>query len=118
MDPDFSVSPVNSKTTEPATRNVNVSPGNGVSFSTVFEAQEASLDGVSKDKAQREAALEQLQTMVVSHFMDEIFKHQSGDIFGEGTQGDFYASTFSDAIAERLAERDIFGFAKMFDTER
>ena len=58
-------------------------------------------------------AMKKLQAMFISEMIGELFKEQTESTFGQGTQGNFYASVFTDAIAEKLAERDLLHFDKL-----
>ena len=55
----------------------------------------------------------QFEVMVLSQFIGEVFREQADGAFGKGMQGDFYTSIFSEAVAEKLAEGDGFGIAKL-----
>lgn len=74
--------------------------------------------GGEKAVSQTDEATKKLQTMFISELVSELFKEETKSTFGEGTQGDFYASLFADKIAEQLAERDILGFEKMLSAEK
>ena len=64
----------------------------------------------SSEKAK--AAIE-FETMVLSQFIGEMFKEQAAGAFGDGAEGDFYTSVFSDAISKQLSEAGGFGIAKL-----
>lgn len=69
------------------------------------------------EKAGKAEAMNKLQAMFISQMMSELFKEQTESTFGEGTQGSFYASVFADAVAEKLAERDLLHFGKMLNSK-
>ena len=88
-------------------------------FSTIFESTKAPANSNSADadrsaeSIRSEDVAKSFEAMLISQFVGEIFAEQKGSFFGEGFQGDFYSSLFSDAIAKQLSERGGFGFAKM-----
>ncbi len=94
-------------------------PNEQLQFSTVLQSSMTASEIASSDAAaspdaiRAEEVAKSFEAMLISQFVGEIFTEQKGGFFGEGFQGDFYSSLFSDAIAKQLSERGGFGFAKL-----
>ncbi len=68
-------------------------------------------DGISS-KMEKDHVAKAFETMVVSQFLDPLLAEMGKALFGDGVQGDFYKSLFSDAVAESLSQRGGLGLAK------
>ena len=81
------------------------------SFSNVLDI-EKSENALVESKPLADANA-QFEKMVISQMLGEIFQEQTEGAFGEGMQGDFYKSLFTDAIAEQLIKKGGLGIAKI-----
>ncbi len=86
-----------------------------------FDTAMGSLDRVANSTgggvSEMDDATKKLQAMFVSQMMSELFREQTASTFGEGPQGDFYASVFADAVAEKMADQDILGFGQFLNVK-
>lgn len=80
-------------------------------FSSVLDLEKSENSVVEVDS--RADANAQFEKMVISQMLGEIFQEQTEGAFGEGMQGDFYTSLFTDAVAEQLIEKGGLGIAKI-----
>ena len=107
------IAPVNitSIGTTQLTGPVNMSTEQTGLFEKTLE-QSATASSVSNtEPAKQNEVAKSFETMILAQFLNDFFKESSESVFGEGVQGDFYASYFSKSVAEQMTERGGLGFA-------
>ena len=106
-------------------RDVNVS-GSNPTLLTKGKIETREIAGFQEAMAQaratdRSAPVEnidvakQFETMVLSQLIAQVFHEQPDGAFGEGMQGDFYKSVFSEAIAEQMVKGGGIGIGEMLE---
>jgi len=55
------------------------------------------------------------KTMLISQFLEPLFKGYTESMFGEGLESDMYKSLFSEAVAKSVAKKDGIGLGNYFD---
>lgn len=106
------ISDVDQKTT-PSPPKTAMAGGELNEFNKILDAERTPKSDENPSSKFTPDVTKQFEVMVLSQLIGEVFKEQSDGAFGKGMQGDFYTSIFTDAVAEKLAEGDGFGIAKL-----
>ena len=105
---------IKSSTVGSASSTVRVSENNafGNVLNTLASEAIAQTPQNPSKTAEQDDVAKSFETMIISEFLNEFFKEGSESVFGEGIQGDFFATHFSKAVAEQISERGGLGFSR------
>ena len=57
----------------------------------------------------------EFKTMLISQFLEPLFKSYTESMFGKGLESDMYKSLFSEAVAKSVAKNDGIGIGNYID---
>ena len=97
----------------PSGKTEKTGVGSTKEFASFLEKPDPALAKVAHGISKAEQVNRKLETMLLSQFISEFMRHDAQVVFGEGVQGDFYTSLFSDAVAEQIAGKGIISFSNV-----
>lgn len=82
-------------------------------FQQLLQAENSDVKASQDASTEKSDAVRKFEVMVLTQFISEVFREQPDDAFGEGMQGDFYISVYSEAIAEKVVDSGGLGIVEL-----